>query len=349
MLNLRLVFQLFFDDIGKSFSPRFDRQRLVQPDGLSMSQTSPSLSNNVKGVAFSLCGTALFTPIFAAAKFADGAVPVLVVVFMRYFSAFILVLGFSLLRGGEGLSGLMSPKPSQHVMRAFFSVGGGFCTLYAATLIPLNEATAIGLTEGVIVVGLAALLLGERVSRSHWLAGMLCLAGAYLVLFSRIQDGLNFSQLSGVGYAFVGAIFLALELLVLKTLARRESAIGLILHVTGLCSLLLAGPAIYMTISQDISLMAIAPFMVLGPIAILAQYCNVRAYRLAEISLLAPINYSWILFSTLLGFIVFAEIPTPWALFGGGLVVAGGIWLTRIPTQPAERPTGRFIKALNLH
>ncbi|MCV6600135.1 MAG: DMT family transporter [Cohaesibacter sp.] len=314
----------------------------------SPSHASPSVSNNLKGVAFAVCGTALFTPIFAAAKFADGTIPVVVVIFIRYFSAFLLVLTIVLIKG-ISLSSLRSPKPSQHVMRAVFSMGSGGFSIYAATLMPLNEATAIGLTEGILVVALAALLLGERVTRFHWLAGLFCLAGAYLVLFSRLQNGLSFTEISGIAYAFLGAFSLALECLVLKTLARRESAFALILHVTGLCSLILAGPALYFLVKQDLSLWLLAPFFALGPIASLAQYCNIRAYRLAELSLLGPVNYSWIIFSALLGYLAFGEVPTLWAILGGTMIVMGGIWLTRLPTQPAKTPKGRLVKALNLH
>ncbi|MCT4654908.1 MAG: DMT family transporter [Cohaesibacter sp.] len=309
-----------------------------------MGQPRYTFASNLKGIAFGLAGTALFAPIFAAGKFADGAVPILVVIFMRYFSAFLLVLGL-LLFTKTSLMSLKSSKPSQHLLRAFFSVGSAGFTIYAASIMPLTEATAIGLTEGVIAVALAAIFLGERVTSGHWLAGLLCMAGAYFILFARADGGFAFSlsalsQMSGAGYAFLGAIFMALELLVLKVLARRESALALLVHVTGLCSLLLIGPALYLVITQEVSLWAIAPFFALGPIATLAQYCNIRAYRLAEISLLAPVNYSWIVFSTLLGLIVFDEVPSAMALFGGSMIVAGGIWLAKLPTLPAHEGAG---------
>ena len=73
-----------------------------------------------------------------------------------------------------------------------------------------------------------------------------------------------------------------------------------------------------------------------GPIAITAQFFNVKAYRLVDASRLAPISYSWIIFATLLGWVAFNEVPTLLALFGATLIVTGGIIVTRPSSAPNQ-------------
>lgn len=71
--------------------------------------------------------------------------------------------------------------------------------------------------------------------------------------------------------------------------------------------------------------------LALGPLAILAQYCNIRGYRLADIAVAGPIGYSWILFAALLGLIAFGEVPDLGTGLGCLLILAGGYWLTKLP------------------
>ncbi len=73
-------------------------------------------------------------------------------------------------------------------------------------------------------------------------------------------------------------------------------------------------------------------FMILlGPIAISAQYCWVIAYKLADVSLVTPINYTWIVFSALLGYFLFEEELGIPVIIGSACIVLGGIILSRLP------------------
>ncbi len=76
----------------------------------------------------------------------------------------------------------VSPLWKLHLMRAFCGVGGLACSIYAASVLPLADATAIGLTKGIIAIVLAGLVLKEVITGRHWVAGVLCAAGAYLVV-----------------------------------------------------------------------------------------------------------------------------------------------------------------------
>ena len=67
----------------------------------------------------------------------------------------------------------------------------------------------------------------------------------------------------------------------------------------------------------------------LGPAGLLGQYATIRGYRAAPLSVVGPVDYSWLVFAMLLGWLVFAEEPTPGTLAGAALILTGGAMLAR--------------------
>ncbi|MEP3276197.1 MAG: DMT family transporter [Stappiaceae bacterium] len=292
------------------------------------------MSPTLKGVLLSVAGTALFTPIFAAGKIADGAFPAVALMTMRYLGGF-LTVACIVLASQTPLSVLRSPNPAQHFLRAILGTGGGVCTIHAATIIPIAYATSIGLTEGLLIVALAGLLLKERITKLHWLAGIVAAAGAYLVIVQSLNDtGEGSANVEGVLYAFLGAIFISLEVLLIKVLARREHALGVLLHVNAFGTIIVLMLSIIMIDWHTLSFSMLGPFILLGPLAILAQFFNILAFRHADAATLGPVSYSWVLFATLMGILFFNEIPTLSAILGAGLIVTGGVIASR------AQPTG---------
>ena len=223
-------------------------------------------------------------------------------------------------------------------MRAMLAVCGVGLTVYAAAHMRLADATAISLLEGLIVIGLAALLLGESVRRAHWVAGIICAIGAYVLLFGDhgFSLALTSQEWLGATAALVGAVILGLEVLVLKVVARRDSAFSVILHVTGISCLLVLIPASYVFVQSSLTVADLVPLLWIGPLATIGQLFNIKAYRLADASILGPVNYSWILFATMLGWVAFNEIPGAFTVLGAALILIGGAKLARIPPMPTD-------------
>ena len=72
------------------------------------------------------------------------------------------------------------------------------------------------------------------------------------------------------------------------------------------------------------------PYFLLGPIAISAQYLVVIGYRIADVSILTPMDYSWLVFAALIGYVFFGELPTPGVIIGSGMIIVGGTLLTTL-------------------
>lgn len=287
------------------------------------------LRETTRGILWALLGTFLFTFVFASGKLLGGEVAALQILFLRYVSGFATVLTLAA-RSRIGLAAHISRRPQWHVARAVCGAFGGVCAIHAATVMPVADATAIGLTEGVLIMLLAIVFLGERVSTPHWIAAALSALGALIV----VRGGAGPAEATGAFgegalFAFLGAVLIAAESILIKVLAKRESPRAVILHVNFFGMLLLAGPALWVWTPPAAWQLALC--VGLGPLAITAQYCWIRSYRHADAALVAPIGYTWIVFAALLGLLLFGELPTRATAVGSLLICAGGVMLTRLP------------------
>ena len=83
-------------------------------------------------------------------------------------------------------------------------------------------------------------------------------------------------------------------------------------------------------------------YMALGPLGVFAQYCTIRGYGMADISIVGPVDYSWLIFASLIGFFAFGEVPT-WAVAGGAaLIAAGGVVLATVMPAREKQPSSEF-------
>ena len=288
-------------------------------------------SQTNKAIFLKVLGVGIFAPFYVMGKLTDGAFPALVIVMMRYIGGFLTVWVWVFV-SRTPFEALKSPKPSRHFIRACFGIGGGMFVIHATTLMPVANATAISLTEGIMIIVLAGLLLKETITARHWLAGLIAVIGAGFVVSQSLvvtgDDG--FGSWEGIIAAFLGALFMALEALLIKYLSSREDPLRMLLYVNGFGSLIsITCVMVWFNVVVYTNPVMLG-FLCLGPLAILAQYFNIRAFMLVGAATLAPIFYSWIIFSALLGFFIFGEVPTMITLIGSGLIVAAGVVVSRV-------------------
>ncbi|MTI45666.1 drug/metabolite transporter (DMT)-like permease [Roseibium hamelinense] len=285
--------------------------------------------NTPLAVGLALCGIALFTPVFAAGKIAEGTVPALVLVWLRFFGG-ALTLGAAGIVKGAPEGGYISRHWRVHLLRAAFAIGGLGGMIYAGAVLPVADAAAIGLTKGMMAIGLAALILRETVVARHWLSGVFCALGALLVVRSVSGDAGAAAGVpaDGVLAALIGAFCMACEALVIRYLAQREGTVVMLTYVNCAAALLLGVPVLWIALHQGIDWSVAGWFVLLGPCAIIGQSFNVAAYRRAGAATLAPVGYAWVLFAALLGYLLFNEVPALEAGAGAALIVLGGLILT---------------------
>ncbi len=273
-----------------------------------------------------VAGTALFAIMFALPRAAGSDTPAAQIAFLRYAGGAAITLVWY-------LSLRLAARPVRattplgiHMLRACFGVAGVLTGVYAVQHIPLGNAQAITMTNGAFTLLFAALFLNDRASRATVIAALVCIAGAVLVARPDLGDHRLWLS-AGAAAAFASAIAQAGELTILKYTASRDDAVRILFTVNATAAALLALPAL--VVWQPLEPLALAVVGAMGPVAIVGQLCNIRGYRLASASYLTPIRYAGVIFSLLIGLVVFAEVPGALTLAGAALIVGGGILLSR--------------------
>lgn len=295
-----------------------------------------SPASNLAGVSWGVLAVGIFAFIYLAGKLTGSEASALQIMWLRYVGglATVVVLMAVTRTRLEQLATMQAPV---HALRAAMGAAGGSSGVYAATHMPVVSASAIGLLDGAFTVALGVLLLKERVSGRQYAAAALCLFGAAMVVLSKgALDGFDRSTLVPATVALAGALFVAIESLLIKRLARSERLIPVLFYVNLFGALIMTAPG-WLSWS-DAAPSHLALFLALGPLAISGQACNILAFRLSDVAVLGPVRYSWIVFGLAFGWFFFGESITVIGLAGTALVLAGGLWLAlaRVAEAPAS-------------
>lgn len=296
------------------------RRRLFTTGALFIStQATHSNPPTLQAILWVLAGTAIFAIIFASAKLFNATQWVWQIIFFRYLSGLVVMLG---LAKYQGQPIAFSSAWPQHLARASVGSLGGFAAVYAAANMPVSDAAAIGLLDSVFAVLLGMMVFREKIHLHRWYAIAGCALGALIVLFEKgaFQGGNSLGTAALV--ALAGAIFLAIESVLIRTLAQRENAIAVLLQVNFFGALLFAIPAA-MNWSETSTSLKLS-LCILGPLALLGQYCNIRGYRIAPLSVVAPVGYSWILFGLCIDYWLFDQVLSMYALLGAAVILVSG-------------------------
>lgn len=285
------------------------------------------IRNHVEAILWVLTGTALFSLLFASGKFAGDSASVFQLMVLRYLGG-LAALASVAIGQGRGWASLRSRQPLLHGVRALFGVSGGLSLVHASAVMPIVDATAIGLLYVVFVVPLGVVVLREKVNAGHLSGILLSSAGALTVVASRgAFQTFDPAYLWPVLVAVLGALLLALEGLMIRLLALREEPLIVLVHVNAFGFIMLLVPAWWTW--QPIDLLGLVPFLLLGPLVVAAQYCIVRGYALAPLAVVGPVDYAWLIFAAGIGLAFFGEVPTAGVVIGSLAIVAGGVALAR--------------------
>ncbi|MEM1046627.1 MAG: DMT family transporter [Pseudomonadota bacterium] len=282
----------------------------------------------MSAILWVLFSTLLWTMIFAAGKFADGGIGSFQLTFLRYCGALIALI--ALLPSQGGIKAQYSKQPWMHLARAVCGCGAAVAITWASANMPLIDATAIGMLYGVLATLLGTLVLKESIGRTRWIAIGVALLGVTAVMASKGAFSTGLVIVPAI-VAFASAVFFAAEGLLIAVLGRSERAFTVMLYVTVFGLLLMLPPSILEW--RSIGLGTGIACLLLGPLGLVAQYCTIRGYRSAPLSVVAPVDYAWLPFSALLGLFVFNEMPNAGTWLGCTFIVLGGVLLTRSGVQ----------------
>lgn len=294
---------------------------------------SISLTSHRPGLAVALKLGAIFLFVIMSGiiKASSQEVPPGQAVFFRSFFAIPVILTWLAARG-ELRQGLITQKPTLHVVRGVIGTTTMALTFTGLGLLPLPEVTAIGFAAPIFTVILAAIVLGERIRLIRVSAVLIGLCGVIIMLWPRLTGVNNLGDGATLGaLLLLGATFLrsVIQIHVRQMVATEHTAaIVFYFSVTASVVALLTVPLGWaipafewvMPSNQMIGMLIGA-----GCLGGLAQILITSSYRFAGAAMLAPYDYSSMLFAILVGYLWFGELPTLIMLSGASLVIAGGV------------------------
>lgn len=218
------------------------------------------------------------------------------------------------------------PKPSWsdtkfHTLRGVVQVSAGFTFFFAVIHLPLAVATIIGFTAALMLPFIAWVLLGERVSGRAMIATLIGFVGASLAISGRpATDGPSDYWMWGVASCFAAAFLYALGLVLLRMRATREDATTIAMFTNVIPCLILLPITLGLFGSPNWS--DIPLFLMLGVLGFLVWYIMTLAYARAPAQMLAPLEYTALIWSGMFGSIFFAEYPG-WQTWLGAAIIIG--------------------------
>ncbi|WP_425283846.1 DMT family transporter [Devosia chinhatensis] len=301
----------------------------------------------LRGIALKVASVCCFVVMATMLK-ATLTIPSGQMVFFRSFFALLPVLAWLAFKGSLATA-FATRRPVGHIIRGLVGVASMSLGFFALTRLPLPEATAIGYASPLIIVILSALLLRERVYIFRWTTVIVGLVGVVIILWPRLTvfsgdaaslDGSTIGALAALAAACLSA-FAMLQVRTLVQTERTEAIVTYFFISASVLSLLtLPFGWVWPTPEQAALLIGAGFFGGIG------QLLLTSCYRYADMSVIAPFEYVSLLLTIVIGFVIFADVPTLAMLMGSVIIVGSGIavilrerWLGLERTRAKEANT----------
>lgn len=282
-------------------------------------------SNPLLGIALKVGATLIFMFMAVIARGFGETFPVGQVVFFRSLFAFVPIIVVMTVSGMR-MRDLATKVPWSHARRATSGVLAMFTYFSSLMYLPIADVTAISFASPLIVVVLAAFILGETVRLYRWSAVAAGFVGVLIMVSPHLGDGLSEAGAStGVMLAFTNAFLVAFTMIFIRLMSGSEPALVIAFYFQLACTLVSACtlPFAWTTpTGQEFVLL-----VTLGILGGVGQLLMTNSYRFAEASTLANFDYAAMIWAILLGWLFFSELPAPAVYFGAVIVIGSGLFI----------------------
>jgi drug/metabolite transporter (DMT)-like permease len=269
------------------------------------------------GISITVIGGLCFAIQDAGIKWLSAEIAVLQILFLR--SLFGLVfLGVSTRISGEAIS-LKVNRPWLLVARSGINILSWVLFFTSLKYLQLATAVALFFSFPLFLAIISVPLLGETVGIRRILAIVVGFAGVLLI--TNPAAGLSMPALMMLGAALGWAIVASLT----RILGVNENTTTLLFYTLLGFAVLLAIPQYWLW--QSIDLHAYLMIVSIAFFGVIAQYAVTKAYAIASPSLIAPFEYTALIWSAILGYLVWNDIPDLYAIIGAFLIIASGIYI----------------------
>nr|WP_314088749.1 DMT family transporter [uncultured Shinella sp.] len=280
---------------------------------------TPVVPSNGKGALIVLVAFFVFSATDAIVKIMAGTIPAPQVTFLITATALILLLVHALVTGR--VRRLIPRQPSLALWRALLLALDTLLIHYAFAMLPMAEAYLIAFLTPILVAMLSFVFLGERLSRVGWLGVLVGFAGVAVALKPGAAP-LNAGHLA----AFVSAVLFSLSLILLRRTKMAETDEALVASLLVVMTPVAFAVAAVSGELKPLDLPIFGYAVAGGVLMIVGNALLVRAFRVGEASVVAPFQYSQIIWGCLYGVFLFSTPVEMHTLIGAAIIIFSG-WL----------------------
>ncbi len=262
-------------------------------------------------------GMFMFAAADTTAKFLTGGLHPVQIVWSRQLGLLACVLVLLLLRGGSIFSTRM---PKLQVARGALAAASAALFVFALSYVPLADAVAVTFIVPFVVTVLGALILKEPVGVRRWTAVAIGFVGTLIV----IRPGLGVIH-PAVILVVVAATCFSLRQIVSRFMAGTDRTITTVAYTAVVSTVLLSIPLPFFWQTPG-SMEQIGLLACLSVAAALGEFCVIKALEVGQAVVVAPMQYSLLIWGTLYGFLVFGQLPDLFTWTGAAIIIATGAY-----------------------
>ena len=288
----------------------------------------------MKAIFYNLLAWVILPVMDGLAKYLSVDLPVLQIVWARYFFTVVITLSFIIIFFRKQL--VWTSKPKLQLFRGLILLCANMLFFYAISIISLTKALTLAFVAPLIVTALSPFILGEIVGYRRWLAVIIGFIGSLIV----IRPGLiefNVATLAALGTGF----FYGIYFIITRKLHTADSPL-LTLLITGVVG------AIILSAYMPFSWIEPNPnqwlFMFcIGLCASVGHFFLILSLKYADASKLAPFSYFEIVTNVIIGYYFFSDFPDIWTWLGLLIIINSGIYISirersRVVNVPFKGP-----------
>jgi S-adenosylmethionine uptake transporter len=282
----------------------------------------------MKGIVLKVLSVVVFVCMSTCIKAAGDGIATGQITFYRSAFAMVPILVFLACRG-QLRDAFRTRNVSGHLARGFVGILSMSCGFYGLVHLPLPEAIAIGYAMPLLAVAFAAIFLGEIVRLYRWSAVVIGMVGVLIITWPRLtlfdEGGFGSGEALGAVAVLLSATLGAIAMVLVRKLVQKERTHTIVL---------------YFSLSASVYSLATVPFgwvamswqaffllMLAGFCGGIAQILLTESYRHADMSTIAPFEYTSIVLGMIIGYVLFGDVPTGTMLAGTAIVVGAGIFI----------------------
>lgn len=294
--------------------PRFGGQRAAQVF------RAPVYGRSSIGfaIAFALLAFLLFSSLDMMVKLLSGGYPVQQMLFIN--AVFSLIpIGIAVWRAG-GVTQLRTRRPVAHLLRGCFGMAASFAAMTGFSLMPMADVYAILFATPLLVTAFSVPFLGEQVGWRRWSAIIVGFAGVMIML----QPGAGTIGLGTIA-ALAAAFCASFSVILVRKLSATETTGSIALYSNLLIAIVMGNWVLVDYHPMPPADMALAAGAgIAGGCALLAL---IAAYRRAAAAIIAPFQYSQMIWGVVFGLWIFGDVPPSGVVLGSAIVIASGLFI----------------------